>query len=85
MEELRKALQDMICLAGSLNEDDPWFGERRNAEERIKKAKTILEQSLTEETEEGFMNFCDTELADDIYDKDVKRIFTHYKLIKREK
>lgn len=39
----------------------------------------------TEETEEGFMKFCDTELADDIYDKDVKRIFSCYKLIKKEK
>jgi hypothetical protein len=139
MEELRKALQDMICLAGSLNEDDPWFGERRNAEERIKKAKTILEQSLTEEvtdkevenfiqslpwdykdtansgfgledakclvggnirnfwqwiknkqfklteeTEEGFKEWTD-EKCICLTETFIQQIFTHYKLIKREK
>ena len=36
------ALNDMVDLASGLNEDDFWYGERRNATERLEKAVMAL-------------------------------------------
>jgi len=38
---LRAALDDMIDLATMLDDDDPYYGERRNATERIAAARIV--------------------------------------------
>jgi len=42
LSKVKEGLKDMIFLSAGLNEDDSWFGERRDANERIKKAETLL-------------------------------------------
>lgn len=42
LREVVEALEDMISLAGGLNDDDAWFGERRDANARIQKAQRLL-------------------------------------------
>ena len=40
--KLRQTALDMYWLAYGLNDDDPYFGEQRNAEERLRKAREVL-------------------------------------------
>ena len=42
LTEVVDTLEDMISLAGGLNDDDAWFGERRDAEKRIAVAESVL-------------------------------------------
>ncbi len=44
LSTVKEGLADMIALASGLNEDDPWFGERRDADIRIEKANAILKE-----------------------------------------
>lgn len=41
---LRNVLEDMYDLARLLDDDDPYYGERRNATERLAKALTVIDQ-----------------------------------------
>ncbi len=44
IQVLEEVLKTMIGLASGLNDDDPWFGEQRNAEHLLAGAKAVLEE-----------------------------------------